>query len=96
MIRKMLGIEDRQNSLAPKEGDLFKKIDLDGKSFEIRYGFYEECDRHTPMAEPVAIYPDFIINPLYTGDGAPFVTQMQEPCENFTGERHSEIGRAHV
>ena len=64
----------------PKEGELFKVIELHGAVFEIRYGYYEETDR---QFEPVEIYPDFIKNPIYTNDGFPFVTLMQEPCEHF-------------
>lgn len=64
----------------PKEGDLFKIIELHGRVFEIRYGYYEEIDRHH---EPMEIYPDFVKNPVYTNDGFPFVTLMQEPCEHY-------------
>lgn len=69
----------------PKEGDLYKIIRLYGKTFEIRYGFYEECDRHTLFAEPMEIYPDFIKEPQYTDEGIPFATAIQIPCENFSG-----------
>jgi len=71
----------------PKEGDLFKVINLHGKTFEIRYGFYEECDRHNKYAEPMEIYPDFISEPQYTDDGMPFVTAIQSPCCSFVGKR---------
>lgn len=71
----------------PKEGELFKIIQLHGKTFEIRYGFYEECDRHNPYAEPVEIYPDFIKQPQYTQEGCPFITAIQTPCKNFQGKK---------
>lgn len=64
----------------PKEGDLYKVIDLHGKTFEIRYGYYEEIDR---KYEPMEIYPDFLQNPVYTKDDYPFVTHMQEACRYF-------------
>ena len=94
----------------PREGDLFKIIRILGKTFEIRYGFYEECDRYTQFAESVPIYPNFIKFPQYTDDGTPFVTAMQNPCERFEGKKDAnsvcgdcahyrscdEIGRAHV
>ena len=70
----------------PKEGDLFKVIHLYGKTFEIRYGFYEECDRYNGFAEPMEIYPDFIKNPQHTDDGIPFITAIQNPCRHFGGE----------
>lgn len=73
----------------PKEGDLFKVIHLHGRVFEIRYGFYEECDRHNQFAEPIEIYPDFIKNPQHTVEGFPFITAIQSPCHHFVGNRDS-------
>lgn len=75
------------NITPPKEGDLFKVIQIHGKTFEIRYGFYEECDRHNGFAEPMEIYPDFIKHPQYTDEGVPFITAIQTPCDHFSGER---------
>lgn len=72
---------------SPREGDLYKVITLHGKDFEIRYGYYEECDRISPYAEPMEIYPDFTSDPLYTADGRPFVTAMQAPCDSFIGAK---------
>lgn len=77
------------NTSPPKEGDLFKIIRLHGETFEIRYGFYEECDRLNHFAEPMEIYPDFIRCPRYTPEGAPFATAIQSPCEHFTGEQNA-------
>lgn len=71
----------------PKEGELFKIIELHGRIFEIRYGFYEESDRHNRFAEPVEIYPDFIKHPQYTDEGIPFITAIQTPCPYFRGSR---------
>ena len=75
----------QQIPLPPKEGDLFKIITAHGKTFEIRYGFYEECDRHTRFAEPIPLYPDFIKQPQHTDDGMPFITAIQDVCEHFVG-----------
>ena len=77
------------NTSPPKEGDLFKIIRLGGATFEIRYGFYEECDRHNQFAEPMEIYPDFIRCPQHTLEGAPFVTAIQRPCKHFMGKRNA-------
>jgi len=63
-----------------KDGDLYKTVTLHGISFELRYGYYEEFERAT--GEPIPIYPDFIAAPVYTPDGRPFVTQMQELCSH--------------
>lgn len=70
----------------PREGDLYKVIALHGAAFEIRYGYYEEIDR---KGEPVEIYPDFQTNPVYTADGCPFVTLMQDPCPHYSPRRRS-------
>lgn len=63
-----------------KEGALYKILTAFGKKFEIRYGYYEAYERDT--TEPIAIYPDFRKTPLYTEDGYPFVTQMQDVCKH--------------
>lgn len=63
-----------------KEGDLFKRIELYGSVFDIRYGYYEDIDR---QYEPYEVYPDFIKTPVFTSDGAPFVTLTQKPCQYF-------------
>ena len=69
----------------PKEGDLYKVVTTFGKSFELRYGFYEERDRQSPLCEPAIIYPDFIREPLFTERGEPFVTMMQDACGHYKG-----------
>ena len=69
-----------------KEGDLYKVITAYGKNFELRYGYYEECDRLSPLCEPVVIYPDFLKEPIYTDDGTPFVTMVQDACKSYKGE----------
>jgi len=71
----------------PKEGDLYKIIELHGKTFEIRYGFYEESDRLGQFAEPIEIYPDFLMHPLHTDGGIPFATAIQTPCDFFSGKQ---------
>ena len=61
-----------------KEGDLYKSVKILGRTFELRYGYYEEYER--TRGEPIPIYPDFKNEPVYTEDGRPFVTQMQTLC----------------
>ncbi len=70
----------------PREGELHKVIKLHGVAFEIRYGYYEEIDR---TGEPVEIYPDFVENPVYTDDGYPFVTAMQDACSHHRSHRRA-------
>jgi len=89
---KLLLNSDMEMGGTVKEGELFKTITLSGRTFEIRYGFYEECDRHIKNAEPIPIYPDFLTEPQYADDGSPFVTAMQEPCETFEGKKTADSG----
>lgn len=62
------------------EGELFKLISLGGKTFEIKYGYYEDYERD--RGDPIPIYPNFLCEPCYADDGRPFVTAMQDLCEN--------------
>lgn len=63
-----------------RDGDIYKIVELFGHTFELRYGYYEEYERG--RGDPIPIYPDFKKNPVYTNEGFPFVTQMQELCEH--------------
>ena len=63
-----------------RDGDLYKSVTVHGKTFELRYGFYEEYEKSSRYPEPIPIYPDFLREPIYTDEGYPFVTGMQEPC----------------
>lgn len=86
MLTKILERNSTIGKSPPKEGDLYRMVTTFGKTFELRYGYYEECDRQSPLCEPVILYPDFQREPLYTEEGAPFVTVMQDACEHFKGE----------
>lgn len=81
---KVISVKNGQEErVLPKEGNLHKVITAHGKTFELYYGYYEDCDRENPLAEPMPIYPNFIENPVYTDEGVPFVTAMQDPCKHF-------------
>ena len=67
----------------PKEGDLYKIVNIYDHTFELYYGYYEEQDRYSKFAEPLEIYPDFIKDPIYTKDGVPFVTAIQDVCCHY-------------
>ena len=69
----------------PQEGDLYKVVTTFGKTFELRYGFYDERDRRSPLCDPTVIYPDFLKDPLFTEQGEPFVTMMQDACGCYVG-----------
>ena len=80
-----------QNNIQPaevthEEGELYKVVTTFGKTFELRYGYYEECDRQSPLCDPVVIYPDFTKEPVYTDEGTPFVTMMQDACKSYKGD----------
>lgn len=76
--------------IVPKEGDLYKEIIINGKTFRLLYGYYEDFERHSQYNEPIPIYPDFIKHPIYTDDGVPFVTAMQDVCREYDGKRKGD------
>ena len=80
--------------ISHSEGELYKRLEIHGHVFEIKYGYYEECDRANPLVEPMPIYPDFTVNPIYTDDGFPFVTKMQDLCEHYKGKDGVDNGCA--
>lgn len=65
-----------------KDGDIYKLINIEDKTFEIRYGYYEDFERENN--DPVPIYPDFLKEPIHVG-GVPLVTAMQDACDSFDG-----------
>ena len=80
-----------QNNIQPaevthEEGELYKVVTTFGKTFQLRYGYYQECDRQSPLCDPVVIYPDFVKDPVYTDNGEPFVTMVQDACKSYRGE----------
>ena len=83
MFSKLIQNDLPQQKTVPKEGDLYKVVNTYGRTFELRYGYYGECDR---KYDPDVIYPDFIKEPVYTDDGTPFVTMVQDACKNYRGE----------
>lgn len=65
----------------PREGDLYKRLEVAGHHFELRYGYYEDHERQ--LCPPVVIFPNLHDAPRYTADGYPLVTQVQDPCEHY-------------
>ncbi len=64
-----------------REGDLYKKLTIEGREFEIRYGYYSEAERS--LWGPTPVYPDFLKTPMYTENGFPYVTAEQSVCGHF-------------
>ena len=84
-----------------RDGDLYKIVTVFGKTFELYYGYYDESERYGKYTDPIPIYPSFIREPLYTSEGYPFATAMQDICPYFQGNegedccfacRHFEAG----
>lgn len=86
MFSELIENELSQQKAIVKEGDLYKIVTTFGKTFELRYGYYEECDRQSPLCKPVVLYPDFLREPVYTDNGEPFVTMVQDSCKSYRGE----------
>lgn len=68
-----------------RDGDLYKVVTVYGKTFELYYGYYDEREREARYNEPIPIYPSFYDTPVYTLDGLPFATEMQDTCEHYVG-----------
>lgn len=85
MFSRLFVKEDADQEPKRKEGELYKIVTTFGKTFELRYGFYDERDRQSPLCEPAIIYPDFLSEPVYTDEGNPLVTMMQDACERYSG-----------
>lgn len=94
MIRSILSPDEITTGSVHSEGELYKILNIYGNVFEIKYGYYEECDRNNPVVEPMPIYPDFIKNPVYTDGGLPFVTKMQDACQHYIGKEITDKGCA--
>lgn len=71
---------------APREGDLYKEVNICGKSFRLRYGYYESFERATLHNDPMPIYPDLQKQPHYTPQGVRIVTAMQDVCTYYRGK----------
>ena len=65
-----------------REGDVYAVVNVFGKTFELKYGYYDDKDRSGP---PDVIYPDFQKEPIYTNEGEPIVTMMQDACPYYKG-----------
>lgn len=65
----------------PREGDIYKVIRVGDKTFEIVYGYYSEEEKQ--WEEPMPILPDFTKTPIYTINGEPLITRIQDACEFY-------------
>ncbi len=83
MLKKLFEQENGNNI---SEGEIYKKVTAFEHTFELRYGYYEEFERENPAVEPMPIYPDFLKNPVYSNEGFPFVTKMQDSCMYYDGK----------
>ena len=74
----------------PQEGELYKLVNVYGKFFELRYGYYEEKDREAFGGTPVPIYPNLHKEPQYMEQGLPILTRMQRPCRFYDGKMETD------
>ncbi len=74
----------------PKEGDLYKRIQIGQHTFELRYGYYTESDR--AFGEPAVIFPELSETKLYTEEGYRIVTAVQDYCAFYeaSGQKTKE------
>ena len=84
MLKRIFRNEATAPHTVPREGDLYKTVTVGEVTFELRYGYYAEIDR---KSEPDVIYPDLVRVPVYTEEGRPLATMMQDPCESFKGKK---------
>ena len=88
MLLKLLNSDSQMGK--PKEGELYREVTVDGNRFCLFYGYYEESDRNSLYNDPIPIYPDLIQTPVYTKEGIPIVTAMQDVCERYHGKPSGE------
>ena len=91
MLSKVFSQNIDSSKPLPQEGELYKTVNVEGVMIELRYGYYEDCDRENPLVEPMPIYPDFIKEPQYAENGAPIITMMQDACEQYTGKKKPDV-----
>jgi len=65
----------------PREGELYKRIEIAGHTFDILYGFYTEAERDKNELTP--IFPDFEAYPVFSQEGHPLVNRIQDACEHY-------------
>ena len=85
MLTNMFAQDTHMLASVNKEGELYKAISVEGRTFKLYYGYYEECERSNRYAEPIPIYPDFRNKPVFTSTGYAFVTKMQDACKHYIG-----------
>lgn len=78
----------KAGQLPPEEGDLYIQVNISGRVFRIFYGYYEDFERK--RHEPIPLYPDFLRDPVYTEDGIPVVTGMQDICCYYKGRENGD------
>ncbi len=84
MLNALLSKDIKEPQAQP--GDLYKEIEIFGKTFHIYYGYYDECEQDNPLVDPMPIYPDFLKDPQHTEEGYAFVTKMQDACKHYDGK----------
>ncbi|MGI6499951.1 MAG: hypothetical protein ACOX1S_03560 [Anaerostipes sp.] len=63
------------------EGEVYKVYEIEDKSFTIYYGYYSDLDREGEVLLP--IFPNFYLDPVYTKEGFPYCTRIQDTCHHY-------------
>jgi len=72
-----------------KDGDFYKRVEIEGVTFEIFYRYSSEEERARGW-EPLPCYPDFEEHPQYTKDGYAFAIAYQDVCKHYQPIRKGE------
>ena len=71
------------HSEPPREGELYRTLEIEGISLPIYYGYYDR-EREHKILDPMPVFPNLSEAPLYTQRGYPLVNADQPVCEHFS------------
>ncbi len=71
----------------PKEGNLYKTLNVLNKIFHIYYGYNSNSERE--LWDPSPIYPNFLKEPQYTDCGKPYTRADQDVCEHHSPKKNA-------
>ena len=66
-----------------RDGDFYKRIEIEGVIFDVYYGYESDLERKRGW-EPTPQYPDFTLTPKHTSKGKPFTVAYGCPCDYYT------------
>lgn len=75
--------ETRMTSDPPSEGDLYRRIEIEGVTLDVYYGYYHPASERGVL-DPMPVFPNFAETPVYTEAGYPLVGADQPVCQHFS------------